>query len=211
MRLRQAGELFQVEDRAARIADRLAIKRTRLRRDRRLPRREIAWIAQRNFQRQLLQRLLELRDRAAIKMRRGNDLVAGRKQGHQRDELRRHAARHDQCARRAFQRGQPLLQHRGRGIADARVDVSVLLQLEKLCRHVRAIEDIGGRLIDRHRPRARDRVRNMPGMDHARVEAELAWRWARTHESITLAVKSGRSQNAGGDAMLADGIDCGRG
>ena len=69
------------------------------------PRLEIVRINQRHLDRELLERVLELRDRAAVEMRRRDHFIAGRKQRHQRDELRRHAAGDAQRAGRAFERG----------------------------------------------------------------------------------------------------------
>ena len=195
VRIRKIREFFQIENGAARIADRLAVKRARLRRDRRLPRREVARIAQGHFQRQFQQRLLELRDGASIEMRRRHNLVAGRKQRHQRDELRRHAAGHHQRARRALQRREPFLQHRRGRVADARVDVAVLLELEKLRRLVGAVEDVGGRLVNRHGARAGRGIGNVARMHHARVEAKGARRGG-AHEPPTLPANPRGGQTA---------------
>jgi hypothetical protein len=52
----------------------------------------------------------------------------------------------------------PLLQHRLRRVHDAGVDVAERLQAEQRGRVVDVVEDIGGRLVDRRRARARGRV-----------------------------------------------------
>ena len=123
--------------------------------------------------RELAERVGELGDRAAVEVRRGDDLVAGREQRHQGDELRRHAARHRHRAGGVLQRRDALLEHRGRRVADAGVDVAVLLELEELRGGVGVVEHVGGGLVDRHRARARQRVGHVPGVEHAGLEAEL--------------------------------------
>jgi hypothetical protein len=76
-----------------------------------------------------------------------------------------------------FERGHPLLEHGGGRVADARVDVAVLLQLEKLRGLIGAVEDVGGRLVNRHGARAGLGVGHVAGMDHAGLETESSSRW----------------------------------
>jgi hypothetical protein len=174
VRVGQGGERFLVEDRAARIADGFAVERAGLLRDGLLPGGEVVRIDQRNFDGKLEERLLELRDGAAVQMRGGDDLITRRKERHQRDELRRHAAGDGERAGRAFKRGHAFLED-GRGrVADARVDVAVLLQLEKLRGLVGVVEDVGGRLVNRHGPRAGVRVGNVAGVDHPGLKTKFA-------------------------------------
>ena len=97
----------------------------------------------------------KLRDRAAIEVRGGDHFVAGRQEGHQRDELRRHAAGNGERARGPFERGHALFKNGGGRVADARVDIAVLLQFEKLRGLISVVENIGGCLVNGHRARAR--------------------------------------------------------
>ena len=67
-----------------------------------------------------------------------------------------------------------LLERRRRRVHDARVGVAVLLQVEVGRRRLRVLEDVAGRLEDRHGARAGVRVGPLAGVDGARVEAEGA-------------------------------------
>src|SRR5690606_20898578 len=60
------------------------------------------------------------------------------------------------------------------GVADARVDVAVLLQREEVGGVVGVGEDERGRLVDRDGARAVDRVGGPAGVEGARAEPELA-------------------------------------
>jgi hypothetical protein len=138
-------------------------------------------IDQSHLDRELLQSLLELGDGAAVEMGRGDHFVAGGEERHQRDELRRHAAGNGERAGGPLERGHPLLEHGGGRVADPRVDVAVLLELKKLGRLVRAVEDVGGRLVNGHRARPGDGVGNVPGVDHPGLKAEFAGRGTIRH------------------------------
>lgn len=177
----EGGEFFLVEDGAARVADGLAVERAGLFGDRGFPCGNVVGIDEGDFDRELQQRLLKLRDRAAVEMRRGDDFIAGREQGHERDELRRHAAGDGEGPRGAFERGHAFLEDGGRWVADARVDVAVLLELEKLRGLVGVVEDVGGRLVNGDRARAGGRVGDMARVDHAGLETKFAGRGPIRH------------------------------
>ena len=83
----------------------------------------------------------ELGDRTSIEVRGSDDFVAGGEQRHQRHELGGHSARHGDRSRSVLEGGDALFQHGGRGVAEPRVNVPVLLQLEELRGVVRIIED----------------------------------------------------------------------
>src|SRR3546814_10459204 len=73
---------------------------------------------------------------------------------------RRLAARRAQRADPAFERSEPLLQHRHRRVRDAGVDMPGALQVEQRRGVVGILEDEGGREIERHRPGAGRGVRS---------------------------------------------------
>jgi hypothetical protein len=74
-----------------------------------------------------------------------------------------------------------LKQYGGGRITDPGIDIAVLLQLEKLGRLVGAVEDVGRRLVNRHRARAGLGIGNVPGMDHAGLKTKLAGRGTIRH------------------------------
>jgi hypothetical protein len=171
---RERGQPLQVEDAAAWVAHGLAIQQARARGDGRLPRIEVVRIDEPGRHRQLAERVHELRDGAAVEVRRADDLVAGLQHGHQCHQLGRHAARGGERARRALERGHALLECRGGRVADPRVDVAVLLELEQQRRLLRAVEDEARGLVDRHGSRPDLGIGNVTGVEHARLEAESA-------------------------------------
>jgi len=66
-----------------------------------------------------------------------------------------------------------LLEHRRRRVRDARVDVADALEVEEACGVVHVLEDIRGRLVDRHGARARGRIGTLAGMKRQGVELEV--------------------------------------
>ncbi|KAG0922636.1 hypothetical protein G6F31_019838 [Rhizopus arrhizus] len=58
----------------------------------------------------------------------------------------------------AFQRRHALLQHVGRGVHDAGIDVARHLQIEQVGAMLRIVERVGNRLIDGHGNGARRRI-----------------------------------------------------
>src|SRR6185437_522334 len=115
----------------------------------------------------------ELRIGAAIERARGDDVVAVLRQCEQGEHLGRHAGRRGQACAAAFERGDPLLERGDRRIRDPRIDVAERLQVKEARRVIGAVEDEGRRLVDRQRPRAGRGVRDMPGVQAKRVEAEF--------------------------------------
>ena len=67
-------------------------------------------------------------------------------------------------------RRHPLFQHRGRRVVDAGIDVAEDLQVEERGGLVGILEDEGGGLVDRGRPRAGGRIGMSAGMDALRTE-----------------------------------------
>ena len=131
-------------------------------------------IDERDVDAELLEGVLELGEGAAVERPRRDDVVAGHQHRHQRHELGGLPGGGRDGAGPAFERRHPLLEGGGGRVHDPGVDVAVLLQLEQVGGVVRALEDEGGGLVDRHGPGAGVRVRPLAGVDGAGVEAELA-------------------------------------
>ena len=96
---------------------------------------------------------------------------------------RQHRDRGGRHARRGRERPHPALEHRHallergvRRVDDARVGVAEAVEVEEVGRVLRVLEDVGGRLVDRLRARARRRVHALAGVDLQRVEPEGAIR-----------------------------------
>ena len=85
-------------------------------------------------------------------------MVAVLREGENRAELRRQAARKGNRAQASFQARHPLLERGDRRIADAAVDVAVTAQGEEFRRLLGRAEDVGCGLMDRRDARARHRI-----------------------------------------------------
>ena len=117
--------------------------------------------------------LAELGDRAAIEPGRGDQLVAGLHQVEQRDELGGMAARHGAGRGAALECCDALLEHRDRGVGDARVDVAEALQVEQRGGMVDVVEHEGGGLVDRRGARTGGRIGRGAGVDRQGLETVL--------------------------------------
>ncbi len=84
------------------------------------------------------------------------------------------AGGHRQRRRAAFQRRDPLLQHRIGRVADAGIDVAEGLQPEERGGMVDIVEDEGGGLVDRRGAGAGRGIGSGAGMDGERVETRCA-------------------------------------
>src|SRR5690349_6010308 len=71
----------------------------------------------------------------------------------------------------AFEAGDALFQYRHGRIGQARIDVAEIVQVEERGGVVDVVEDVGGRLVNRRRTRAGDRVGRRSSMDRPRLEA----------------------------------------
>ena len=165
---------LEVGDDAAGIGDELDEDRLGLRRDRGVEA-EPASVAsaQRTFQPNFAKDVVELVDRAAIELARGDELVARLQQRVEGEHLRRVARGDGKRRRAAFERRDALLQHRLGRVHDARIDVAEGLEIEQSRRVLGIVEDIGRGLIDRRGARAGRGVGLGAGMDGERVEAGL--------------------------------------
>ena len=121
----------------------------------------------------------ELVDRAAIKLARGDELVARLEQGMEHQRLRRVARGDGKPRRAAFERRHPLLQHRLGRVADAGIDVAEGLEIEQRRGVLDVVEHEGRGLIDRRGARAGGGIGLGAGMDGKRVEAGLSLRGHR--------------------------------
>ena len=113
----------------------------------------------------------ELRERAAVKIARGDEFVARLQQREEGQELRRvPRGRRDRRAP-ALQRRDALLQHGDGRIAQARVHMAEIVQIEQRRGVLGVLEHIGRSLIDRRDPRAGRSVRHGAGVDRLGLES----------------------------------------
>ena len=101
-----------------------------------------------------------------------HNLVARAQQIRDGDKLRRLAAGHRQRPHAALERRHALLEDRGGGVHDARVNVPESLQVEKIGGVLGIFENVRRGLVDRHGAGARFRIRTMPRMQRAGAKAE---------------------------------------
>ena len=170
------GERRDVADVELRVADGLGVHRFRARREPASKGIGIVGIDERDVDAELRERGCELRVRPAVERARGDDMVAVAAQREEGEHLRRHAGRSGERRAPAFQRRDSFLERRDGRVRDPRVDVAERLQVEEARRVVRAVEHERCRLVDRQRTRARRRIRDLPGVEAERVEAERAVR-----------------------------------
>jgi hypothetical protein len=171
--LRDVGDRLDVGDDAARIGDRFDEDGLGLGRDGALERADIVGLGPHHVPVEILEGVVELVDRAAIKLLRGDEFVARAHQAVHGHHLRGVAGGDGQAGGAAFERGDALLQHGIGRIADAGIDVAEGLQAEQRRGVVDILEHERGGLIDRRGTRAGGRVRLGAGMDRERGKA---WR-----------------------------------
>ena len=117
------------------------------------------------------ERVAELGQRPAVQLARRDDVIARLQERVEREQLGGVAGRRSHGGPPALERRDPLLE-RGHGrVGDARVDVAERLEVEQGGRVVDVLEDVGGRLVDRHVARSGDRVGSCAGVDGPRLEA----------------------------------------
>src|SRR5699024_10742365 len=123
----------------------------------------------------------------------GDDVVAGPGERREGDELGAHPGRGRDRPDPALERGDALLEGGDGGVADAGVDVAVLLQREQVPGVVRVVEDERGRLIDRDGAGAVLGIRRAARVQGAGAEAESSGRRGRGR---------GRRGRGGGHGVL---------
>ena len=152
------------------------------------------------------QRDVEQRVGAAVERRAGHDVLAGLRELGEQQRLGRLPAAGRDGADPALEAGHALLERGDRRVAEARVDVPVLLQREQVGGVLDVLEHERGRLVDRHRPRAGGRVGPPAGVDRARALAPgavLDRRHAGEGSKLTRPRRSARSAPARGRGRRA--------
>ena len=157
-------------------------------RDRGLEARRVVGVGPAHVPAEVLVGVVELVDRAAVELVRGDELVARLHQRVHGQELGRVAGGDGETRGAALERRDALLEHGAGRVADARVDVAERLQAEQRRGMVDVVEDERCRLVDRRRPRAGRGVRRRAGMDREGVEAGHAvghrWRLRRSPKGL---------------------------
>ena len=102
--------------------------------------------------------MIELIDRAAIELAHGDELVTRLQERMEDQKLCAMAGRGRERRRAAFERRDPLFEHRLGGVHDARIDVAECLQAKQGGGMLDIVEHEGRGLVDRRRARARRRV-----------------------------------------------------
>ena len=123
---------------------------------------------------EILERMVELVDRAAVELARGDKLVARLHQRMERHHLSGMSGGDRQSRGAAFERGDALLQHGIGGIADAGIDVAEGLQPEQRGGVIDILEYERSGLIDRRGAGAGRRLGLRAGMDRQRRKARGA-------------------------------------
>ena len=133
------------------IADGLADHEPRIRLDRGAEFIERARLDEGRGDAEARQRMRQQIDGAAIERGGGDDVVAGIQERRDGQMQRCHAARGADRADAGFQCCEPLFEHRGRRVGDARVDVAGAFEVEQRGGVVGILEHVGRGLVDRHR------------------------------------------------------------
>ena len=165
---------LDVDDDAARIGDGFDEDRLGLGRDGGLEGRRIVRIGPGDVPAEILERMGELVDRAAIELVAGDELVARLHQRMEHQDLGCMARCDRESGGAAFERRDALFQHGAGRVSDARIDVAESLKAEERGRMIDVVEHEGRRLVDRRRPGARGGVGGRSRMDGKRVEAGQA-------------------------------------
>ena len=157
-RAADVGDLADREDVELRIGEDLGVVSARLRVGRAAERLGIARIDEAGLDAELLQRLREQRPRAAVEIGRGDDVVAGLSEVQHRIGGGRLPRGDREGGSAAFERRDAGLERVPGRVLDAGIDVAELFEREQPRGVPGVLELIGGRLVDRHRDRAADRV-----------------------------------------------------
>ncbi len=170
-RVRHARHRLEIDHDAARIGEALHENRLAARGQRGAEIVGIAGIDEMAGPAELAKRQAELRQRAAIEVARGKELVARLQQRGEDQELRGVARGGGQRGPSALQVRHALLQHGDRGIGETAIDVAERVQVEQRGGVIDVVEGIGRGLEDRCGARACGGVGRGAGVDRARLEA----------------------------------------
>ena len=146
----------------------------------------------------LPQQVFELVDRPAVERRGRDDVVAGCQEREEGRRLCGDAAGEGDRAAAAFEVRHALLEHGDRRVHDARVGVAVLLEVEVGGRRFGVLEDVAGRLENRHRAGAGIGIGPLPGVHLPGLEPELTGLFHRALSST------------GGQTRVRPGLDRGQ-
>jgi hypothetical protein len=172
MVMRDRGHLGQIQNFEPRIADSLGEHEAGLGADGCAIGVGIARIDEGRRDTEARQGQLQQIGAAAVQRLGRHEVTAGAHQRRDRQVQCRLAARGGDRADPAFERCDPLLEHRDRGIGDTRIDMPGALKIEQRRRLIGALEHVGGGLIDRYGARAGRRVRPLPGVQRHGIEPE---------------------------------------
>jgi len=167
--LRPAGDVEHVD---ARVADRLGVEHPRAVVDRGAHGVEVVRVDEAHVHAEARQLQRELVVGAAVEILRGDDAVAAGYERQHRNRRRRHARRRRERPHSALQHRHALLEGGVGRVDDAGVGVAEAVEVEQVGCVLRILEHVGGRLVDRLRPRPGRRVHALTRVDLQRVEAE---------------------------------------
>ncbi len=164
--VRNTGDALDVEHVVLGVRDDLAEEHLRVRLDGRFPLGEVVGIVDEgDLDAELRQRVVQQVVGAAVQRRRGDDVVAGLAQRHERERFGsltgcngERAGEPDRRGAAAFERVDAGFERGLRRVHDAGVDVADLGEAEQVGGVVGVAELVRRRLIDRHRPGAGGRI-----------------------------------------------------
>jgi hypothetical protein len=168
------GEGFDVDDVDERVAQRFRVKQLGVLLDGFAEILRVARVDEGGLDAELPQVHVQQRVRAAVQGRGRDDVVAGAAQREDGGDFGRLAGGGGQRRAPALDRRHAFLEHRHRRVGDARVDVAEGLQVEQAGGVLGGVEDERGGLVDRRGARAGGRIRDLPGVQAKRLNAELA-------------------------------------
>ncbi|MNS70297.1 hypothetical protein D3C72_1036390 [compost metagenome] len=162
--MRQFSQRGDVGDVAQRVADRLREDGLGAVVDQRFESGHVAGVGEARGDAVLRQRVRKQVVGAAVQRAGRHDVVARFGDGHDGVGHGRLARGQRQRRDTAFQGRHALLQHVGRGVHDAGIDVARHLQVEQVGAVLRIVESVSHGLIDGHRHGARRRIRAVAAM-----------------------------------------------
>ena len=163
------GDPGDVEHLEPGVAQRFAEEQSRIGPDRLAERLGLARIHEGGLDTEARQRMRKQVVRAAVDRLRRDDVAARPHERHQREVQRRLSARRAHRADAAFECRNAFLEHSGRRVGNAGVQMPGALEVEQRRRLVGVAEDVGRGLVDRNRARAVHRVGMLAGMQAQRI------------------------------------------
>ncbi len=169
------SDFFEGENIHERIANCLSVQDFCIRLDGAAEVLRIRGVHQCDVNSQSRQRIFELTDGPSIQRRGGNNMVARLTDGKDRRGLRCVTRADLQGGNAALQGGDPLFQHIGGRVADARIDIARLLQREQARGAFGALQIVRRGLVERHGAAARCGLRVVACVQLAGAEAKLSF------------------------------------